>query len=146
MRSWKLVAALMVSPILSLGAFAQAAAEAVITHGAASVAGTAGGTILGRAANQLGEKVGRQTSSAIAHPAVTPARARPLAQRKLQAGVVPAAPGNASLVVSIEGAEHEPSLCPQVSSQGTNANPATCKPWEASTDSYPSVVNLDGAK
>jgi hypothetical protein len=146
MRSWQLFASLVLGPILSLSSFGQATAEAVITRGAASVAGTAGGTILGPAANRMGERIGRQTSSAIAHPAVVPSRARPVGQRKLQGGVRPALPGNGFLVVSIEG-EHEESRCPQVSSQGDHAKPTTSTWREVSPGtSYPSVVNLDGRK
>lgn len=161
MRGWMLVAGALISGSSFSGyAFAQAAAEAVMTHGAASVAGTSVGTMVGRAASQLGEKVGQQTSSRTARSTITPVRVRSRGQAKVPALVVRPVPSNGSLVAAIEGAEPEESLCHEVLTVAAvpahavkgNARPSQplgvkCKAQETpSADVHPSVVNLAPVK
>ncbi len=69
MRRWILMAGIAgASVAFSASAFAQAAAESVLTHGLSSAAGTSAGTALGRATNQaagqLGGRLGQQTPTA----------------------------------------------------------------------------------
>jgi hypothetical protein len=159
MRSYLFVAGVFVaSASLAGSGFAQAAAEAVITHGVASTAGTSLGTSLGRATGQLGEKLGQQTSSAIGRRPVTSGGTRSGNPTKLPAA--PAGSSRGSLVASIQGAEEEDSACREGSraavatTQAMKASSSTsqpsrskCKtPEPVSSDTHPAVINLAPAK
>ena len=161
MRSWVFVAGVLIASSSFAGcAFAQAAAEAVITHGVTSAAGTSMGTSIGRAANQLGAKIGQQTSNAIARPAVPALGTRPRGAVKVPPVPVPAGPSHGSIVASIQGAAQEESTCREGSSVAAapeqvvqaNASPSQsprskCKAQGApSSDAHPSVINLAPAK
>ena len=147
--------------------FAQAAAEAVLTHGASSAAGSSLGktlgNALGNAASQLGGRLGQQTSTA---PKVQriPANKQKAAMA-VSASTNPAvAPSSGSLIASIEGAAPASSVatanCAAAKPEDSNSSqstslptaklppatsPAKSCPAAQESDSHPAVVNLPAA-
>ena len=148
--------------------FAQAAAEAVLTHGASSAAGSSIGktlgNALGNAANQLGGRLGQQT-------AIAPKVQRiPASKQKAATAVsVPtntaAVPSSGSLIASIEGAappssltttncsvaakpaesNTSPSTAPPPAVVSPVTSPAKNCPAAPDSNSHPAVVNLPAA-
>ena len=119
MRRWVLMAGIAGASIaFSASAFAQAAAEAVLTHGLSSAAGTSAGTTLGRATNQAASRMtgrlGQQTSSAAPRQVITTIRPRVQNQTKVPhtatTAAQPANRGSANggtMIASIQGAAPE---------------------------------------
>jgi hypothetical protein len=161
MRRFVFAAGLLISSASFAGtAFAQAAAEAVITHGATSGVGTGIGSALGRATSQLGERIGQQTPSVISRPA-TSRGLRSGNQTKLPSLARPNGSSQGSLVASIQGLEQPQNSCREAS--GVAASPtqsvkadasaseapgAKCKTQEPSSldTTHPAVINLGPAK
>ncbi len=120
MRRWILMAGIAgASVAFSASAFAQAAAESVLTHGLSSAAGTSAGTALGRATNQaagqLGGRLGQQTPTAAPRQVITTIRPGVQKQTKVLHAATTAQPANGgsvnsgsvnggSMIASIQGA------------------------------------------
>ncbi|MBV9624314.1 MAG: hypothetical protein JOZ14_10075 [Acidobacteria bacterium] len=133
-------------------AMAQAAAEAVLTHGVAATAGTSLGTALGGATSQLAGRVGQQTSTATPRSGMTVVNGAPRSARRVASArqsKQPAATG--SLIASVQGGERSESGCssPAAKTNTPQSSPqqADCKTQKtAASDAHPSVINLPAAK
>ena len=159
MSTVRLAAAVLVMLVFLAGeAFAQAAAESVLTHGlssgAASSLGKTLGSALGNAAGRVGGKLGQQTPS----PSRPPAPAGKL-NRTAAAQVPPASNTDSSVsgpfIVSIQG-ESAQSTCASTAKPAEDnsakpvtpaINPATssdtCKTAQTQdAQNHPAVVNL----
>src|SRR5260370_42280657 len=96
-------------------ALAQAAAEAVLTHGVAAGASTGLGSAFGKLENQLAGRLGQQVSTTTA-PRQVITTVRPGVQRRARTSRVvtqttSAPPPSGSLIASIQGPEPQAQAC-----------------------------------
>jgi len=138
------------------GAFAQAAAEAALTHGVAAGASTGLGSAFGKMENQLAGRLGQQVSTTTA-PRQAVTVIRPGVQKSAKAAHVTAArtaapAPNGSLIASIQGGEQAPACVPAAAPDPqTTPTPAAQKPGDCAVPSpdanqYQSVIDLPAAK
>ena len=155
---------------MSVGAFAQGAAEAALGHALSTSMGTAAGKSLGNVTNQLGNRtavrLGQQGTAKAPRPVVNnskvmsvpkPGTVQPADQ--IDYGTTAEPPSGGTLIQSIEGAG--PESCVNVA-QGSEAQAAeleaktadakkiaaapTQKACAPSTSAFRSVINLPPAK
>ena len=136
-------------------ALAQAAAEAVITHGAASAVANAMSTSVGQAARHLGDKIGQAIAPSVVHPQFS-RRTRSANQAKLPSAAAPPRPNQGFVIASIQGAGREESTCGErsgarggpSSAVKVNALPSqtppapNCAVQDLDASGHPAVINL----
>jgi hypothetical protein len=141
-------------------AFAQATAEAALTHGLSSAAGSSLGKAMGNATGQLAGKLGQQTSSAVSRQRPSTAKLGSAAAVKPAPTTTSEPPASGSLILSVQGAASQPANCapaqqktetapPKSDAPVTELHPAVANcvsPISQDADSHPAVLNLPAAK
>ena len=144
--------------LITVGAFAQGAAEAALSHSLSTSMGTAVGRALGNAGNRAASQVAggvRQQTTMSSRRVVTPAKSQIQAVSQNGSGTTSEPPTGGSLIQSIEGAA--PTTCVTTlqnsAEAASNAKaPATAPALPPKPDPcvanvpYKAVVNLPAAK